>query len=79
MEDAPNSEKGTSKSDRASSAQDVTNDQAKECPKYTSDRISRHDLTLNRRVRIVKGAEEVWVGEQSAENTLIIPYTESQL
>ena len=36
--------------------------------------ISRHDLTLDRRIGIVESVEEVWVGEQSAEDALVIPY-----
>lgn len=40
------------------------------CPK--SYRIGRDNLTLDCRVGILEGVEEVWVGEQAAEDTLVI-------
>ena len=78
MEDTSNSEEDTAQGDRSSSAQDIADSQTKECPEDASDGVSGHDLTLNCRVGIVESAEEVWVGEQSAEDALVVACIERQ-
>jgi hypothetical protein len=50
----------------------MSRDQRGICPKFY--RIGRDNLTLDYRAGIVEGAEEVRVGKQAAEDTLVIAY-----
>jgi hypothetical protein len=70
------SEPHATKEDSTSTANAVTNESREYSTNDTSQIVSRYDLGLDDRVGVVEGLEEELIGEQAAEDTLII--TEQQ-